>query len=142
MELTLNQDCIRDVLLQVEAAGLADYITEKTLHAKLPAYTEDEICYACYMLGDAGYLEIEKDRYIRHVGVTVHGMTYKGHGFLDQIRDATVWDKVKKRAKALGTVALTALVDRKGCYCGEAVWLMSRSTSPSAMKSSRTCAPQ
>ena len=38
-------------------------------------------------------------------------MTYKGHGFLDQIRDATVWDKVKKRAKALGTVALTALAD-------------------------------
>lgn len=111
MELTLNQDCIRDVLLQVEAAGLANHITEKTLHAKLPAYTEDEICYACYMLGDAGYLEIEKDRYIRHVGVTVHGMTYKGHGFLDQIRDATVWDKVKKRAKALGTVALTALAD-------------------------------
>ena len=101
--MTLNQDCIRDVLLQIEAAGLTDFITEETLHAKLPNYTEDEICYACYMLGDAGYL--------RHAGVQVHGMTYKGHGFLDQIRDATVWDKVKKRAKALGAVALTALSD-------------------------------
>ena len=110
-KLTLNQDCIRDVLLQVEAAGLADFITEETLHAKLPGYTEDEICYACYMLGDAGYLEIEKTNYIRHAGVQVRGMTYKGHGFLDQIRDATVWDKVKKRAKALGAVALTALSD-------------------------------
>lgn len=141
--MTLNQDCIRDVLLQVEAAGLADHITEKTLHAKLPAYTEDEICYACYMLGDAGYLEIEKDRYIRHVGVTVHGMTYKGHGFLDQIRDATVWDKVKKAGKSAWNSGPDSTGRyRKGCYCGEAVWLMSRSTSPSAMKSSRTCAPQ
>lgn len=46
--MTLNQDCLRDVLLQVEAAGLSDYISEETLHTRLPQYTEDEICYACY----------------------------------------------------------------------------------------------
>ena len=107
----LNQDCLRDVLLQVEEAGLAEHISEETLHAKLPQYTEDEICYACYMLGDAGYLEIQKRQYIRKASVEVRGMTYKGHGFLDQIREVTVWEKVKARAKKIGAVALPALAD-------------------------------
>ena len=109
--MTLNQDCIRDVLLQVESAKLTDYITEETLQVKLPAYTQDEICYACYLLGDAGYLNIEKTRFLRHAGVRVHSMTYKGHGFLDQIRDATVWGKVKTQAKKIGAIALPALAD-------------------------------
>lgn len=107
----LNHDCLRDVLLQVEAAGLSDYISEKTLHSKLLEYSTDEICYACYLLGDAGYLDIQKDRYIRNPTVVVRGMTYKGHCFLDQIRDATVWGKVKAQAKKLGSIALPALAD-------------------------------
>jgi hypothetical protein len=109
--MTLNQDCLRDVLLQVEAAGLSDYISEETLHTRLPQYTEDEICYACYMLGDAGYLDIQKLHYIRKASVEVHGLTYRGHGFLDQIRDVTVWGKVKAQAKKMGAIALPALAD-------------------------------
>lgn len=107
----LNQDCLRDVLLQVEAAGLSDYISEETLHSQLPQYTEDEICYACYMLGDAGYLDIQKEHYIRKSSVEVRGMTYKGHGFLEQIRDESVWKKVKEKAKKIGAFALPVLAD-------------------------------
>ena len=109
--MVLNEDCVRDVLLQVEAAGLMNRITAETLHAKLPSYTEDEICYTCYQLGDAGYLEIQKKRYIRKAGVCVTGLTYKGHQFLAQIRDDTVWAKVKKLVKDAGDVAIPLLAE-------------------------------
>lgn len=107
----LDQDCIRDVLLQVEAADLSDHPTAATLHRKLPRYSEDELCYACYLLGDAGYLDIEKTYFIRRPAVRVNGITYKGYSFLEQIRDDTVWGKVKARAKKLGVAALSGLAD-------------------------------
>lgn len=109
--MVLNEDCVRDVLLKVEAAGLLDRITEETLHAKLPSYTEDEICYTCYQLGDAGYLDIRKKRYILKASVYVTGLTYKGHQFLNQIRDDTIWAKVKKLAKDAGDIALPVLAE-------------------------------
>jgi hypothetical protein len=76
--LKLEPDCVRDVLLEIEAAGLYDTITDETLAVKLPKWSKDAITYTCQMLKSADYIDVEVKHYIRGPEIRVRGMTYKG----------------------------------------------------------------
>lgn len=108
----LNPDCVRDVLLQVEEAGLGDHITPTSLHNALPQYSEEEVEYTCFMLGDGGYLKLMTiDFPMQSIPVvkSVEYLTYSGHEFIANIRKDTVWAGVKDIAIKIGATSLSGL---------------------------------
>jgi hypothetical protein len=40
------------------------------------------------------------------LGITFAGLTWKGHEFLDDIRDPGVWQKTKERTKGVASVGV------------------------------------
>lgn len=111
----LNPDCCRDILLFAEAKPLGKSITIKKLSLQLPAYSDEELYYACLKLHEAGFLDVSL------VG-TIHGsllprintineLTYAGHEFLENIRLPTTWEKTKTIASSIHSSDVS-----RGCY--------------------------
>lgn len=110
----LNNDCIRDILIQVEEANLGYKLTIKDLTLKLPQYTEEDIIYSCLKLGEANFLSLDKTRYIRDNIDTIHkinSITYSGHQFLDIIRNDNVWNKTKSTLKSMGASSIKTIFE-------------------------------
>ena len=107
----LNPDCMRDVMLAVEAAPFGAHITERELSAWLPQWSAEDIMYSCIQLGKVQYLEVEEKRYISSRGVVVHDLTPQGHLALNNIRKDTIWNKAKAIALKAGKAGIVALVD-------------------------------
>ena len=108
----LNHECVRDVLLAVEAAPFSN-ISPAQLQAALPQYSGDELTYTCLKLDEAGYLRAEFSTRIgqHHPQLClIRSMTFNGHEFLDTIRDDTNWGKVKDTAKKAGVFSMKALI--------------------------------
>lgn len=112
MELKL--DLIRDVLLYAESLPLGKSSSAFPVSESpfLEKYTEDEIVYALSKMGndDARLVNgniswINGKAYFWSIG----SPTYKGHQYLDNIREQTVWDHVKEKSKLVGSVSLPIL---------------------------------
>ncbi|MGX4600252.1 DUF2513 domain-containing protein [Faecalimicrobium sp. JNUCC 81] len=111
--LILNPDCVRDILLTIEAGNLGDYWNVKKLASKI-SYSEDEIHYCCLKLGEAGFIDIEtlpqRGTYIKGI-TSIHDLTFYGHEFLENIKNDNTWNKTKDIAKSVGSFSINALKD-------------------------------
>ncbi len=118
----LNPDCIRDVLLTVEKCHQVELsqrgvpvsrpLPMKTVVAELQNQLTEDIVYSVIILKEAGYIEAEitqTDSVIANFHIK--RLTYKGHEFLDEIRDGKIWSGVKEGANAIGSFSLKTLSD-------------------------------
>lgn len=102
----LNHDCIRDLLLYIEEN--LNYDDELEINKlQLKSYSLEELLYTTEKLSQADYLtyyplEIDDEYSI----LLVDSITYKGHQFLDTVRDNQVWDKTKKVLSFLKSVSI------------------------------------
>ena len=103
----LNHECIRDLLLYIEE-NLC-YNDELEINKlSLKNYSNQELLYTALKLSEADYIncdnsiEIDDDFPI----VLVSSISYKGHQFLDTVRDSEVWNKTKKIVSALKSVSI------------------------------------
>ena len=89
-------DLVRAILLNIEN-NEKDNLRE----LEIEGFTRDEIIYHCDMLDDAGmFLDYFKE--YANGGVyyfTVNKLSWKGHNFLNDIRDNSKWQKVKTYIK-------------------------------------------
>ncbi len=108
----LNHDCVRDILLAVEAKKLGKTFSYPQLCRALPKYDHDDIWYCCLKSNEAGFVDINTistlSSNIPEV-YQINELTYLGHEFLDDIRPDTVWEKTKSIAATTGTASLHAL---------------------------------
>ena len=110
--MVLSPDCVRDVLLAVEACGFGERITLDALQDKLPAYAEEDLWYTSIKLWEGGYLDVMT---VSAIGMPIPGVkqindiTYVGHEFLNTIRDTDNWGKIKSVSKKAGITSLKAL---------------------------------
>lgn len=105
----LNIDCVRDILLSVEAKDFGKIFTVDCLLEILPQYQEDEITYACLKLGEAGMLDISAAKYLGSEvpGIkSIRELTYSGHQFLENIKSDNNWSKTKEIAKSVGSSSI------------------------------------
>lgn len=110
----LNIDCIRDVLIQLENAPLGHKVTIQELESKLPQYQKHDIVYSCLKLEEESFIKLNKKTYFHDPIPVIHkieDITMKGHGFLDTIREKTIWDKVKSSSKKVGIFSLNTLYE-------------------------------
>lgn len=104
-----DMDLVRETLLKVEAANepnFADLLKEDATDQELEALT-----YNVGLLVDEGFLTgIEAHTLAQRNWMTL-SLTWKGHEFLDTLRDPTVWERTKVIAAKAGGGGLQVLLD-------------------------------
>jgi len=108
-ELRLNPDCVRDILLTVEElSGPSKKVAIPNPEQKrLVPYEREELQYHILQCDAAnlicGVKPFSKGRYL------VQDLTPKGHEFLANVREQSIWNKTKETAASVGSYSLTAL---------------------------------
>lgn len=110
----LNHECVRQIMLTIESDIPYNQSLgkEKLLeHPKLQSFTEDEILYAILRLDEADFIKCDiapgNNSLIYHL--SLNGLTWSGHEFLDNIRDNKVWAFVKQTASKTASASLPIL---------------------------------
>jgi hypothetical protein len=104
-----DMDLIRQLLLRIEelpldaASSPAESVLSLNasreplcLHGESPA----DVHYNMKLLADAGFIDLHPTQFAG--GFNVRGLTWRGHDFLDSVRDDLVWKKTKEGALAAG----------------------------------------
>lgn len=107
----LNQDCIRQILLDIESnldvpPQFQDYknvISPKTFDK----YGDKDVVYSLLKLKEAGYIDA-KPRYASDqlCWFNISSITWDGHKFLDNIRDSKAWKITKSALSHLESVSI------------------------------------
>ena len=113
MFVKLDLDCVRDVLLYVEAnqrfdsSQILKRISLNELANGLPCYDLDAVLYTCQKLGEGGYL-VYYDSYASDslYDAGVAEITFAGHEFLETIRPEDVYKRTKSIVSKTGSFAL------------------------------------
>jgi hypothetical protein len=102
----LDKDLVREVLLAVEAdAG----DPRAWVEMDIPGHDYLEVAYHIQILDEAGFLEAEDLGSHDGYAWRAKRLTYKGHEFLDTVRDPVVWRKTKELAAKAGSASLPFL---------------------------------
>lgn len=113
-----DMDLVRSLLLRIEALSPTDQnapvqqiYSLNTREAPLRMGDEDpaELHYHMRLLADAGYLDLAQTQFAE--GFNFRGLTWKGHDFLDSVRDDELWRKTKQGALAAGGFTFELLAD-------------------------------
>lgn len=108
--MVLNPDCIRDILLLLEAKieyGRALYINWRNYKNYCDKYSKDEFFYHLEQCIKFQYVDGEYKTY----SFKIYDLTPKGHSFLANIRSITTWNKTKNIASKIGSLSLEILKD-------------------------------
>lgn len=99
-----NLDLIRLLLIEIErceeSCGSSDLTAD--------GFTSPEVAYHVGLLAQAGYLDVAtlRNQPPEPTLYQIRGMTYRGHDYLDAVRKAGVWNRVKDAAEKQG-ISLT-----------------------------------
>ena len=103
IDMKRDMDLIRAMLLAIESdsSGFAPKI-------EIPDYTEEQINYHAFLLGEAGLAEVSSTttNYSKSPEAMVKHLTWAGHEFLDSARDNTIWNQAKDKIGKIGGAAI------------------------------------
>lgn len=120
--MTLNYDCIRDILLFLEKN--LEYTNDpislehkrlsinETIDKLSNTYEKTDIQYSIEKLYEAHYISMPNIKYNNlHyiVSGSIDDITWEGHDFLNNIREKTIWEATKSGAKKIGVTSISAL---------------------------------
>lgn len=108
-----DMDVVRELLFRIEAihlsAGTATFLSVIEPPLTLPGENPDDIYHAMRLIVDAGFLDMTKTQGADSFGV--RGLSWRGHDFLDTIRDEEIWRQTKEGAKKAGGFTVDLLAD-------------------------------
>lgn len=110
--LKLEKDLVREILIAVEAHNEAHGWMELTIEGRTPI----EVSYHVMLLDEAGFLSGISLGGINHSEWQPRRLTYKGHEFLDTVRDPEVWRRTKDGAEKAGVAGLGMLLELGKAY--------------------------
>lgn len=113
----LKQDCVRLVLIGLENQKIemmySGFSEDQLVKAfSNDTFSDDDIRYTLYQLANGGMISAKQAISPNKLGIKqlqVFDITWKGHEFLDTIRDDKVWSKTKKVASTFSSVSLGIL---------------------------------
>ncbi len=91
----LDLDLVKKILLDIEEKETADGYKNPLI---IEGYTDDQLRYHLNQMGNAGLINGEPNK----IGYYISGMTMKGHDFLAQAQNSTVWNATKKELMKQG----------------------------------------
>jgi hypothetical protein len=103
-----DMDLVRDLLLRIEGDPLFDGTTwvriESPEELGITGHSPKEVAYHLDLLIEEKFIKGSSD--IQPMPM-INNLTWKGHEFLDNIRDNGIWSKTKERIKGLPSVAIS-----------------------------------
>lgn len=113
----LDRDMVRDLLFALEAK--TDFKARK-YEDLLPDRDPREVAYALMKMHEAGFITAEVIRSTttpeRIIKVLPFDLTFKGHEFLDTVRDNEVWRRTKSAAEKAGGASITFVWELAKAY--------------------------
>lgn len=108
----LDKDLVRDLLLELEVKETSSSMSQVEIDnfANRESVEIDKVLYTIKKLEEADFINAKisyaSDKvYWYHIS----SITYKGHEFLDSIRDPAIWKSTKETASKITGVSLTIL---------------------------------
>lgn len=119
----LDRDLVRDLLFALEAKQDFQIRTRDEL---IPEGRErDEVGYALLKMYEAGFITGEVIRSSttpeRIIEVMPFELTFKGHEFLDTVRDNEVWRRTKQGVEKAGGASITFVWELAKAYGKQAL---------------------
>ncbi|HBP97350.1 DUF2513 domain-containing protein [Leuconostoc lactis] len=106
----LDHDLVRDILLLIEDSQSLTGPSDAELQAvgESRGANREQVGYTLEKLNEAGFI-LGKPMYAsdKIYLLTSGNLTYEGHGYLDNVRDATVWNNTKSKiASTVGNASI------------------------------------
>jgi hypothetical protein len=100
-----DMDLVRAILLAVESHQ--DGYAPSDL--KVDGYTEDQVAYHCYLLGQSGLVEAIDTAHMGSTSPTasIRTLTWAGYDFLEASREPSIWQQAKEVVDRVGGASLT-----------------------------------
>ncbi|EOO33947.1 hypothetical protein IIU_02687 [Bacillus cereus VD133] len=109
----LNQDCVRDLLLELEEKlTINDYFLLPHFNNldTVSKHGFDDTFYSFKKLVEANYLNGScKYGSNELINLSIDSISWDGHQFLDTIRDNVIWSKTKTAASSLSSVSISIM---------------------------------
>jgi hypothetical protein len=111
----LDKDLVRDLLLVIEAS---DHDPRGWISPEVAGRTPMEISYHIMLMHDAGFIVGLEQNHLGADGFrwSAQHLTYRGHEFLDTVRDGEVWRRTKAGAEKAGVAGLGLLLELGKAY--------------------------
>lgn len=94
----LDFDCIRDIMLILEAQTDFSHLLPQDLFTLLPQYSAKTLEYTCLRMHEAGFINlyfmvtpVQDEPVIQYIG----DLTFSGHEFLADIKPKNTWSKLQ-----------------------------------------------
>lgn len=103
----LNYDCVRKVLLEIEALEYGESVASSDLN--IDGFKQLEVSYTVAKLFEAGYINANPRQY-QYESMPIfiiETLTWEGHKFLDNIRDNNVFNTAKGVASKFASVSIS-----------------------------------
>lgn len=108
----LDKELVREILLAVEAYEEP----QGWMTLVIDGRSSNEVSYHVMLLDEAGLLSGISLGGIGHFEWQPKRLTYRGHEFLDAVRDGEVWRRTKEGAEKVGGAGLGMLVELGKAY--------------------------
>ncbi|WP_426154168.1 DUF2513 domain-containing protein [Pseudomonas sp. DC3000-4b1] len=111
----LDKDLVREILLTLESSM---HPAHGTLDLSFEGRTAEVISYHVLLLTEAGFLCSQSQQFLEDKSKIWKPMrlTYKGHEFLETIRDGEVWGLTKKGVEKAGGASLSLMMELGKVY--------------------------
>lgn len=111
----LDKDLVREILLAIEAS---DHSPEESITLSLENRTPQEVSYHVMLLNEAGFLIGQDASFMEDIFPVWQAkrLTYRGHEFLDTVRDGEVWRRTKAGAEKAGVAGIGVLLELGKAY--------------------------
>lgn len=109
----LDKDLVREVLLAIE--GNSAPVIMSPLF--IPGRSAEEVSYHVMLLDEAGLVQGHNSGGSLRFEWIPMRLTYKGHEFIDSVRDPEIWRKTKEGAEKAGVGGVGFLVEIGKAYC-------------------------
>lgn len=113
----LNPDCIRAVLIEIEALQEIDeagrvislFMNDLIDSTLTDDFSVSDIFYSVKQLSDGGLISTKNISSFGSTDWLIRDITPHGHEFLQNVKDNSVWEQTKAKAKSVGSFALSIL---------------------------------
>ena len=105
-------DLIRELLFGLEkisSSRVAKIVTTRSPDIAVDGFMADQIDYHLRLISDAGFVDTGPARALE--GISFRSLTWKGHDFIDSVRDPEIWSRTKKGAEAAKGFTFDLLAD-------------------------------
>ena len=88
-----DMELIRKILFKIEE----EYVSTALVNLRIDSYEKEQIAHHCKLIYEANLIDDYSEKYASNdlYLYSVGALTWEGHDFLDQIRQDTIWNKIK-----------------------------------------------